>query len=124
MDYSLDGNLLVSGGPDKSVLLWDHKEGSPSIRINGHKDKVYCARFNETSKLLGTCGEQGELFVWVLAKPKQPLAKIQKSNLILYDFRWSGNQEAFFVTTLGSELLAYNSKTFAQLSSDVVTPGE
>ena len=59
MDYSNDGNMLASGGPDKSVLIWDSKKSSPGIRINGHKDKIYCTRFNESSKLLGTCGEQG-----------------------------------------------------------------
>jgi WD40 repeat protein len=51
--------MLASGGPDKSVLIWDSKKSSPGIKINGHKDKIYCTRFNESSKLLGTCGEQG-----------------------------------------------------------------
>jgi len=48
LDYSKDGNLLVSGSPDKSVLVWDSKKSSPGIKINAHKDKVYVTRFNET----------------------------------------------------------------------------
>lgn len=92
LDYSKDGNLLASAGPDKSVLIWDSKKNSPGVRIHAHKDKVYCARFNETSKLLGTCGEQGEIFIWDIAKPNQPLATIKKQPLVLYDLRWSGNE--------------------------------
>ena len=46
MDYSKDGNLLVSGSPDKSVLIWDSKKSSPGTKINAHKGKVYASRFN------------------------------------------------------------------------------
>jgi Prp8 binding protein/COMPASS component SWD3 len=56
LDYSKDGNLLVSGSPDKSVLVWDSKKSSPGIKINAHKDKVYVTRFNETGKLFASGG--------------------------------------------------------------------
>lgn len=59
LDYSKDGSTLVSGSPDKSILVWDSKKSSPGIKINAHKDKVYCTRFNESGKLLGSCGEGG-----------------------------------------------------------------
>ena len=56
-----------------------------------------------------------------MAKTKEPLAKISILHLVAYDIRWSGNEELFFVTTLGSEILAFDSKTFKQISSDTVT---
>ena len=59
LDYNRDGSLLSSGGPDKTVLIWDSKKSSPGIKITSHSSKVYATKFNETGKLLGTCGENG-----------------------------------------------------------------
>jgi WD40 repeat protein len=115
---------LASGGPDKTVLLWENKKASPGIRINAHKDKVYCCRFNENGKLLATCGEQGELFIWDLAKAKEPLARIDLPFQVLYDIQWSGSEDLFFVTTLGAQLLAFGSKSFKQVCSHAVIEGE
>ena len=56
LDYNKDGSLFVSGSPDTSLVLWDAKKNAPSQRIKGHSGKVYSARFNETSTLMGTCG--------------------------------------------------------------------
>lgn len=59
MDYTKDGSMFVSGSPDASVVVWDSKQNSASFRLKAHSGKVYSTRFNETSALLGTCGEHG-----------------------------------------------------------------
>ena len=48
--------MLASGGPDRTVLIWDSKKNSAGIKITAHKDKIYATKFNETGKLLATCG--------------------------------------------------------------------
>jgi WD40 repeat protein len=46
LNYNRDGSLLASGGPDKTVLIWDSKKNSAGIKITAHKDKVYATKFN------------------------------------------------------------------------------
>lgn len=46
LDYNHDGHMLASGSPDQSVFIWDSKKQSPGIKINAHKGKVYCVKFN------------------------------------------------------------------------------
>jgi WD40 repeat protein len=70
---------------------------------------------------LGTCGEQGEVFLWDLAKTKEPLKRFEVGSLIAYDLEWSQNEEYFFVTTFGSRLWAYNAKTYAAVAHHDVT---
>jgi hypothetical protein len=41
---------------------------------------------------LGTCGETGEIFIWDVAKTKEPLKRIDAGSLIAYDLEWSQNE--------------------------------
>ena len=101
-------------------MIWDGKTNKPGSKLQAHSGKVYAARFNETSTLLGTCGENGEIYVWDLKKTQQPLKSLKANTLVVYDFEWSQDQTIFFNTTLGSELLAFDAKTYNQVSSDFV----
>jgi len=47
---------LVSGSPDKSVLIWDTKKASSAQKLLGHQDKVYCAKISEDDKLIASIG--------------------------------------------------------------------
>ena len=67
------------------MLIWDSKKSSPGIKINAHSSKVYATKFNDSGKLLGTCGQQGEIFIWDITNTKQPLKKIELDTLIVYD---------------------------------------
>ena len=59
--------------------------------------------------------------MWDLKKTQQPLQKIIVDSLIVYDFVWSKDQSLFFNTTLGSEVIVFDAKTFARLASDFAT---
>ena len=91
MDYSVDGKLLLSASPDKSILLWDSNKSSPGQKFLAHKDKVYSARFNESNNLIASVGEGGELMIWDVKNPKQPLKSINIESLVGYEIAWSKN---------------------------------
>lgn len=59
LDFSNNGNLLVSASPDKSILVWDTKKSSAGQKLLGHNDKVYCAKISEDDKLVASIGEGG-----------------------------------------------------------------
>ena len=124
LDYNKDGSLFVSGSVDKSVVLWDGRKNSPASRFNAHTGKVYSARFNESSSLIGTCGEGGQIFIWDVKQGKEPLRKISVESLVAYDFEWSKNGAMFFVPTLGSMLVGFDAKSYAQVCFDFVTAND
>lgn len=59
LDYSKDGNQLLSGSPDTMVQIWDSKKGSVGARLKAHKDKVYDARYSNSNKYIASCGIGG-----------------------------------------------------------------
>lgn len=59
MQYSHDGNQLLSGSPDTMVQIWDLKKGAVGSRLKGHKDKVYDARYSHSGKNIVSCGIGG-----------------------------------------------------------------
>ena len=56
LEYSKDGSKILSGSPDKTVVLWDSKKGSPGSKFIGHKDKVYAAKFSDDNKNIASIG--------------------------------------------------------------------
>lgn len=110
--------MLVSASPDKSILIWDSKKSTPGQRLNGHKDKVYCARLNENDKLIASIGEGAELLIWDVAKTSQPIKRIDLLSFVGYDISWSNNGEFLFVTTKSNKVIALDSKTFSILDQN------
>ena len=59
LQYSNDGNQLLSASPDTLIQIWDSKKGSVGAKLKAHKDKVYDARFNHSNKNIVSCGIGG-----------------------------------------------------------------
>lgn len=55
-----------------------------------------------------------------MKQTKQPLNKIQLNTLVVYDLEWSKNESMFFISTLSSMLVGFDSKTGAQVCQDFV----
>ncbi|GAB2287393.1 hypothetical protein Dimus_021771 [Dionaea muscipula] len=45
------GNLLVSGGTEKVVRVWDPRTGSKTMKLRGHKDNVRALLLDSTGRL-------------------------------------------------------------------------
>jgi len=79
--FSYDGKILLTGSPDKMIMLWDLSKNKPQTTLKEHHNKVYWAAFNENSKLIASGGEDSRVIIWDLRK-FAPL-KIINSNKIL-----------------------------------------
>lgn len=44
---SCDSSQIISGGLDKSVILWDVSTGTPTKRLRGHASAVTTVRFGQ-----------------------------------------------------------------------------
>ncbi|GMP60990.1 hypothetical protein CsSME_00023635 [Camellia sinensis var. sinensis] len=75
VDWHPTKSLLVSGGKDNLVKLWDAKAGKELSSFHGHKNTVLCVKWNQNGN-------------WVLTASKDQIIK-------LYDIRAMKELESF-----------------------------
>ena len=65
---------IVSGGADKSVIIWDVSSGVPLRRLRGHASNVTCVRFNEESSVALTGSHDNCVMCWdVRSRKNEPI---------------------------------------------------
>lgn len=64
LSYSPDGKTLVSGGWDRTAVLWDPADGAKLRTFEGHQDNVWPAVFSPDGKRLVTASRDGLIRVW------------------------------------------------------------
>ena len=64
MDFSPDGQHIVSGGEDKTVRLWD-QEGKPIVQpLQGHAELVTKVMFSPDGKRIISAGWDANIHIW------------------------------------------------------------
>lgn len=61
---SPDGNILVSGNDDKSIIFWDLKTFGAIANIRGHSQAVKSVAFSPDGKLLATASDDKTIKIW------------------------------------------------------------
>jgi WD40 repeat protein len=64
LDFSPDGDRLVSGGTDDIAIVWDVRTKTPLHRLSGHQGDVNAARFTADSSAVVTASDDDTLKVW------------------------------------------------------------
>ncbi|XP_075685310.1 telomerase protein component 1 isoform X2 [Rhinoderma darwinii] len=70
--FSLDGNLLATGGKDRSIFCWDVSVNPPVLAhtlLSCHKDWVTCCSWTDSSMLVSSSGD-GSVCLWDIQKEK------------------------------------------------------
>jgi RNA polymerase sigma factor (sigma-70 family) len=65
--FSPDGTLLVSGGQDRTVRLWNARSGGKVRQFAGHAGTVTSVAFAPDGKLLASGGADGKVRLWDVA---------------------------------------------------------
>ncbi|MEJ5276285.1 MAG: hypothetical protein WHU94_10275 [Thermogemmata sp.] len=61
---SRDGRVVVSGGGDGQVLVWDGKSGELRHRLREHKGEVYGVAVSGDGGVVVSVGRDGQVLVW------------------------------------------------------------
>ncbi|KAL4446486.1 hypothetical protein ABPG74_001227 [Tetrahymena malaccensis] len=65
VSYSSDGNYLVTGSWDKSLKIWDAKQGFELVKtIQQHKDPINCIDFSKDGKYLISASVDKTCKIW------------------------------------------------------------
>lgn len=79
--YSPDGHTIASASTDRTVRLWDARNGEPIGKpLKGHNDAVTTVVFSPNGRKLATGSRDGTIRLWD-AKSGEPLGKSLKASV-------------------------------------------
>ncbi|MEW6238023.1 MAG: WD40 repeat domain-containing protein [Candidatus Omnitrophota bacterium] len=64
IDFSSDGEKIISAAADNSVMVWDAQTGKKIKSFDRHGGTVYCAVFSHDGKYVATGGADYYLRIW------------------------------------------------------------
>lgn len=110
VDYSADGNYVVTGGMDNQVKLWEVKTGLLVRSFRGHKGMVYQVKISKDGNYLYSCSYDDFQFIKWDAKTGHVLQRKVFSKMPVNDF---------CITDNGQTILAQGSDAVFVLNSDL-----
>lgn len=64
MVFIITFSQIVSGGSDKTVIIWDVSTGLPIRRLRGHASDVTCVKYNEESSAIISGSFDNKVMCW------------------------------------------------------------
>jgi WD40 repeat protein len=64
---SADGQLLASGGVDRTVRLWETRTGRPRALLTGHTGAVWDVALSASGELVASSSYDGTVRVWAVS---------------------------------------------------------
>lgn len=91
LDFNGDGSLLVSGGVDMDVLIWDVASGERLLTLSGHTGSIRDVAFSPDSTQVVSASEDGTVRIWDVASGEQVrIINADSGRVLTVDFSVEG----------------------------------
>ena len=115
VEYSPDGNLLISAADDGEIIIRDGESGGVRQRLRGHQGAVTALAFDAAGGRLFSAGQEPLLLAWDIANG-ETLASYsldEARGMTIQDLIVSGD---------GGRLIAWSDAGMTQWSADTLAP--
>jgi WD40 repeat protein/serine/threonine protein kinase len=111
LSFSPGDTLLISGGDDGRVKLWDARSGSLRASAQGHNDRVWCTAFAPDGEGLATAGQDGTVKLWHVRADDRRTIRVTSETKKGTEADWvvfSPDGQTLFTRTNNKELGRWN----------------
>jgi WD40 repeat protein len=64
MDFSPNGNLLVSGSSDSKIIVWNFETGDVIKTFSGHEKRVNSVAYSKNGKYIASGSDDKSVKLW------------------------------------------------------------
>ena len=101
VEFSSDGTLLVSGGHDNTVKLWDMQTGGVVRTFYGHNDWVTCVSISVDCTKIASGSEDKAIYLWDIQSGK--CYYTIEGHDIAHQIRFSPTNPQYFISMFRDE---------------------
>lgn len=106
LQFSADGQRLVTAGGDRLVRVWDSATHREIATLEGHAAQVLAVAFNTNATQVVSGGADKTLRVWDIAT-REKLVTLGNGSSPVTAVAWPAEANAIFATTDAGQLLRY-----------------
>lgn len=70
--FNNEGSILMSGGSDGILRLWNPNTGKQSINLKGHQGDIFAVTISDDDKYFASSGSDCKVLIWSLDKLQEP----------------------------------------------------
>ncbi|RXW18227.1 hypothetical protein EST38_g7609 [Candolleomyces aberdarensis] len=103
--------MLVSGGYDETVILWDIARAKPMRTLPAHSDPVTAVTFNHDGTLIVSCAMDGLMRIWDAESGQCLKTLVDDDNPICSYVQFTPNSRFVLCSTQDSTVRLWNYQT-------------
>ncbi|BBM86146.1 caspase family protein [Candidatus Uabimicrobium amorphum] len=64
IDHAPQEKMIISGGIDRTLKLWNSEDGSLITTLKGHREAIDSVSYNRQKKTIASSSRDGNIFIW------------------------------------------------------------